>query len=157
MAGRQVTKLVIIGQAPSQHGTGEPMAGRCGARLAALAGVSLDEFLRRTDRLNLFDIFTGKNGRGDVFCIHDARPIADQLCAGLTGRTVVMLGNGVSAAFGLKAPAFSFAEHRGMMAAWAPHPSGINRWWNDPQNVERAQSFWRPLLGPRSSTSSHNC
>ena len=116
--------------------------------LAELADVSLDEFLARTDRRNIFDIWQGKAGKGDHFSLHDARPIARAMFAELFDRDVVMLGNGVTAAFGFKCPMFTWAVNgeSGATWSWSPHPSGINRWWNEPANRARASAFWRSAI-----------
>jgi hypothetical protein len=29
--------------------------------------------------------------------------------------------------------------------AFSPHPSGLNRWWNDPHNTREARDFWRKV------------
>lgn len=39
------------------------------------------------------------------------------------------------------------SRRRAVRVAVVPHPSGINRWWNDPANVEAARSFLREALG----------
>ena len=138
-----MTKLLIIGQAPGRA-PGVVLGGRCGARLAALAGISLDEFLERTDRMNLLDHWPGKAGKGDAFVSQfDAREMAAAMMPMLAGRVVVLLGNGVSGAFGMRGSAFTWTTLLDAKAvAWSPHPSGISRWWNDQKNVARAASFW---------------
>ena len=140
-------KVVIIGQAPSRvSDPREPLSGRSGARLAALCGITLPEFLDRFDRRNLLDAWPGKAGKGDVFVGRgEARLLADGLRAALAGRPIVLLGANLAAAFRSTEPAFRFSPSR---IAWSPHPSGISRWWNDPANEERARRFWRSLVSP---------
>lgn len=33
----------------------------------------------------------------------------------------------------------------GIEIAFCPHPSGLNRWWNDPDNKKKAKTFWKEL------------
>lgn len=42
---------------------------------------------------------------------------------------------------------YYFARHRRGRAWWCvfPHPSGVNRWWNDPDNTRRAERYLRRL------------
>jgi hypothetical protein len=47
----------------------------------------------------------------------------------------VLLGRRVAAAFGLaSAPYLEWTEARGRTWVVMPHPSGVNRWWNDEEN-----------------------
>lgn len=70
----------------------------------------------------------------------------------LRGRRVVLLGANVSRAFGVSFRKLSevvLSWHpvgEGLAAAVVPHPSGLNRWWNDPDNRVRARLFLRPVL-----------
>jgi uracil-DNA glycosylase len=139
-------KPLIIGQAP---GIGyaerpEPVAGRCGGRLAALCGLSLDEFLSRFDRENLVPYFPGRLITGDRFVGRvEARDLAERFRSAVVDRRVVVLGFSTATAFRLTHPAFTFARHWGGEFAFCPHPSGVNRWWNDPENLRLAAQFWR--------------
>lgn len=145
---------MIIGQAPGPRTDPKvPLSGRCGARLAALCGLTLDEFLDRFHRVNLIERFPGKQAKGDAFPIDEARRGAIRLLTEgwLDHRwRVVLLGGNVVRTFGLAADlekplafyTLGFA-HGG--AAYCPHPSGVNRWWNDPANERAARKFWRAL------------
>ena len=145
---------MIIGQAPGQKGNGEPLAGKAGRRLAALCGLSLDAYLARFRRVNLLPTFPGKAGKGDAFPLPAAREAARALLPALEGRRVVLLGGRVAAAFGLhRAPLLVWQPFHGAWVAVAPHPSGLNRFWNDPRNVRRAQQFWRTFAAQAPSTS----
>ena len=63
------------------------------------------------------------------------------------GRTVVMAGRGVAAAFGIRrVPYLTWVQHRGMTTAILPHPSGVNRWYNDPRNKRAAERFLRSII-----------
>lgn len=143
-------KVVIVGQAPSRTSDPrEPLSGRSGARLAALCGITLTEFLDRFERRNLLGEFPGRREavEGDYYVgVAEARRIADGLRPALRGRSAVVLGAVNAAAFRITAPAFRFQELDGLRLAWSPHPSGVSRWWNDRANEERARRFWRSLV-----------
>ena len=145
-------KLVLVGQAPSRSGDPtRPLAGGpVGKKLAALFGATLDEYVERTERHNLLGKWPGRAGKGDCFPMSRAKQAAGVLCEALGGRDVIFVGKNVAAAFGIrKATYLSWAlfcdEASGASfeAAVVPHPSGINRWWNDPKNRRAARAFMR--------------
>ena len=141
-------KPLIIGQAPSKTGEGcEPINGRSGKKLAACMGVSVEEYLERFERVNVLDRFPGKQGKGDKFPLPEAREAAQGIR--LEGRPfVLLLGRGVASAFGLgNLPWLEWAEVEQARVAVVPHPSGINRWWNEQENRERAREFLGNLTG----------
>ena len=143
---------LLIGQAPGPRSDpAEPLAGRCGARLAYLCGLPLDEFMRRFERVNLVGRFPGKNGKGDSF----PRPEAERgavmmaMAGTLKGRLVVLLGGHVAGVFGFPGEipllTFAFTPLFPDGVALCPHPSGISLWWNEPENVDAARQFWQVL------------
>lgn len=137
------------------------MAGRCGARLASLAGISLDEFLARTERVNLLDRYPGKSGKGDAFPMDEARRAAARLMFRLMDggiyapvQPVVLLGGNVAGAFHVNRDLFIWGQcYSHPLVAVAPHPSGISRWWNSPENIKTAKTFWTATLLPDASSS----
>lgn len=138
---------LLVGEAPSREG-GEPMGGRVGARLAAAAGLTVDEFLRRCDRVNLLSRCPGKAGRpkGHAFPAEEARVAAEAL--DVRGRVVVILGKRVARACGLRDVAW-LTEVRlrdAELAFVVPHPSGIVRWYNDPANLDDLKVLMRRLF-----------
>lgn len=143
-----MNKIVIVGQAPGKR-PGEPLAGASGRRLAALAGLDLDAFLGRVDRVNLLDEFPGKNGKGDAFDARAALARADQLREELAGRRVVLLGRLVARAFRLQDDMYDWFQPvevpPGVEVAVMPHPSGVSTWWNDEGNVNRASAFMKRI------------
>jgi uracil-DNA glycosylase len=150
MAGKNVNgKPLLVGQAPGPSGdNSRPLSGRIGKRLAQLMGVSFDAYLSTFDRINLLASFPGKSdGKGDKFPLHEAREIASLLDLG--GRPFVLLmGRGVARAFGMiGTPWLEWFELRGANVAVVPHPSGVNRWWNDAKNEAEARSFLASLPG----------
>lgn len=121
----------------------DPALVRSGARLAELCGLPRDEFLARFARANLLP--RKPSGR---FPIRQARAAAaaflDELDPTVT--RIVCLGR-AAGALGLGTEHFRWEPvgGRGALACRAPHPSGVNRWWNDPANVARAERFFRAL------------
>lgn len=141
---------IVVGQAPgSRSDPGLPLSGRCGDRLAALAGIAPEEFRRRFELTNLLDRFPGKASKGDLFPLEEARVAAlRMLLQGRLGaRPVVLLGLNVEWAFGLAAdvPVLEWRPRLAVRIATCPHPSGVSRWWNDPANEADARRFWRRL------------
>ena len=153
-------KVIVIGQSPSRNGSGGPLEGACGRRLAEAAGISMSTYLSRTTRMNLLDEWPGPS-----FPQHRAREAAREMYIDLTGgRRVIFLGLQVSAAFGVIMPILewkrvTFWVERGVVMAtpaepWrsnavecaiVPHPSGLNRWWNDEANRRAAARFLKVL------------
>lgn len=144
---------LLVGQAPGpKSDPAEPLSGRCGARLAALCGLELDQFLRAFERVNLVERFHGKAGKGDVFNLIRARRKAIKLLVEgtATNRRVVLLGDGVARAFSVENYELLKWRHTAALSyAVAPHPSGVNHWFNDPDNVDAARAFWRDLAADR--------
>lgn len=139
--------VYVIGQAPAMTGGNRsPLAGPASHRLSACAGVSRDVWLRRTERVNLFGVWPGRQGKGDAFPMAEARLAADELLPRLEGRPVVLLGGNVAGAFRFKHNLFEWHWHRGFWGARCPHPSGVNRWWNDAQHEAAARLFWRNIF-----------
>lgn len=137
-------KPLIIGQAPGYAGAGEPLSGRAGRRLSALCGLTLDEYLLRFDRMNVFEVFPGKAGKGDRFPRQLGRMRAERLLPTCSGRRVVLLGAAVADAFQFHGGPLQWAQSLTPVYAtwaWCPHPSGINMWWNVQANVEAARLF----------------
>jgi uracil-DNA glycosylase len=136
--------LTLIGQAPnSSDAPSEPLAGRSGLFLARLAGVSLDEFLSVTSRVNLIKRWPGKSGVGDRFPMREAREGVERLIVlGALWRRAVLCGVGVARAFGLTHPEL-FKWWPGGVGSYAviPHPSGLNRMWNDSSVRRRGKAF----------------
>lgn len=143
-------RIVFVGQAPSRRTEGlGPFRGLTGRSLEELAGLP-EGGLRRFELRNLFDSWPGKQprGKGDAFPVRDARAAAAALREKLSGRVVVLVGRNVSIAFGLDKAAF-FEWHEaadGTLLAVIPHPSGVNHWYNDPENAAECERFLRSLL-----------
>lgn len=142
-------KLLLIGMAPSR--TGDPcrvLEGRTGVWLVDLMGLDLGEYLRLTDRVNLFDSWQGRReGKGDLWPAREAAVRASGMLPLLVGRSVVLIGRCVAVSFGLpRMEWLTWTEVLGARLAVVPHPSGIVTWWNNRANVERAGAFLRDAV-----------
>lgn len=141
---------LIVGQAPGPNtDPARPLSGRCGRRLAELCGLGPDDFALLFERVNVISDFPGKAGKGDLFPLREAQEIAGGMMMNgdLSDRPVVLLGDHVARAFFLPRALKPFVWIPGLAfrIAICPHPSGVNRWWNEEANVRRARRFWRRL------------
>jgi hypothetical protein len=55
---------------------------------------------------------------------------------------VLVAGTRAAAALGLRPDYFAAQALGGRPAYVVPHPSGVNRWWNDPANRAAARRFF---------------
>ena len=130
-------KTILVGMSPIKGDPKEPLSGPSGRRLAALAGLDLDDFLSYLERVNL--VVDGKRDVASVIAK------ADALREKWKGRNVILLGRQVAAAFRLNPDGYEYFQMQalepGFEAAVCPHPSEKTHWWNEPVNVERAREF----------------
>lgn len=158
-----MTKVLplIIGQAPARRMDGRDVpafSSASGARLAKLAGVgdAGADLQGHFETMNLVSRYRGKQGKGDKFDVTAAKLMAAEILVWLEAqqpRVVLLMGRGVGRAFG--------CENAEYLRPWLwdqhtfvlfPHPSGVNRWWNEQWNVSAAQKLLqrvvtgRPLL-----------
>lgn len=140
--------FVMVGEAAR---VGPPLSGRSGGRIEQLMGSPLRDVF---EPVNLLRRWPGKaaGGRGDAWPTAAARESAVRWLRRRRRRRdvrpVVLLGDRVAAAFGLRGAtvlrwtAAGLGDRLGMtVVAVVPHPSGINRWWNDARNARAAREF----------------
>lgn len=150
-------KILFVGQAPSKDTEGKPpFTGKCGAFLASLMCVTQDQMLEAHDFTNVLSYYPGKGLGGDKFPIPEAIAAARKILTTLHGRTVVLLGANVARVFGAKSfRYFEFYQIRNPehpseiivpLMGIVPHPSGVNRFWNKPQNRLDAAKFMGALM-----------
>ncbi len=144
-------KPLLIGEAPSKNQTDpHPLEGRIGRKLAECAGLSYDAYLDMFDRVNLLAVRQDTKEKGFEFDMKAARESALLMRQSgiMRDRSVVLLGNRVAEAFGVRSIRFFHGHPHGQggMLWVMPHPSGINRWWNDPDHHEAACSFMRGMV-----------
>lgn len=127
------------------------VSGYSAERLVRLCGLaSIDQLHERSWLLNLMPAQRSRRGPKrrvaarwwGQMAEHRAALVAPQLM----NRRVVLLGVRVARAFGLmRIPLLEWqsvvAFGSRFEAARCPHPSGLNRWWNDEHNREQARGF----------------
>jgi uracil-DNA glycosylase len=144
MKRRNGNGVLFVGQAPSRR-SDEPLDGKTGAAIAKLLGIPHVEFLARFQRLNLNRKLVGrsKTGRADPYDRNEGELRAAGIAASETPR-IVLLGRHVATSFGLTFDPLMIRREKNLAETInryliLPHPSGLNRWWNDPRNRRAAQ------------------
>lgn len=125
---------LFIGEAPSAIATN--FEGRCGRRLAEVAGLDHETFCRNTVRANILPERDDPR-RNDRTYLH-AR--FDALYRRESPSTVVLVGRVACRGAGLDtiAPCVWYERDDGCWFVYVPHPSGRSRWWNDATNRDCA-------------------
>jgi uracil-DNA glycosylase len=139
--GLSPRRVAIVGEAPSRT-SARPFDGQSGRRLERL-GVDLDGVAL----YNVLDEWPGPAHKGSRFRVPDARPAAAALLERLSSHArVVVAGHRAAAALGFRERYLVWAPGpTGALWAVLPHPSGVNRWWNDPENADAARRFLAKL------------
>jgi hypothetical protein len=125
------------------------ITGAIGKKIGAMLDMSGGEIFRsRYARKNLNARWNGKNGKGDVFNRAEGSTNARRLMSDPFTH-YVLLGGEVARAFGMNnnewlSVVTDLPGDRHFLIF--PHPSGINRWWNEPGNAERARAAIRNFL-----------
>jgi hypothetical protein len=125
-----------------------PFYGATGQKIAQLLDIEpWQSIFYLFDFKNLLNQWPGyrKISKGDNFPMSRAQEAAFQLAPQLRGRIVVMCGRLVEKAFGEPAVPFFTWVPGDFKHAVIPHPSGMNRFWNIPENVDHARKFLRSL------------
>lgn len=135
----------LIGQAPSSDGS-DNFSGRSGVTLSRWANVPFDLFHSVFKCVNLLDEYPGRAGKkGDKFPMQKAEEAALKLAPTIPPRTrVVCVGKKVAEAFGIDTKSrqpFIWFPHGDAEFSWMPHPSGVNLFYNNPNNVFTAKVF----------------
>lgn len=143
-------KTLIIGEAPSkwmaERGitTPLPLARR---ELAALAGIVPARFEELFECANVLDEWPGKEGKGDRFPLEEARAaISHKMLSWCKHDRMILLGKRVAKAFMVEPILFQWQQHMFVQVCVAPHPSGVNAWWNKAENRRAAAIFWGSLV-----------
>lgn len=149
-------KPLLIGEAPSKNEPlPKPLEGRIGRRLASFAGITFEQYLERFDRINLLEVRQDTKEKGFTFNRETARVSAVALIPRIDRyENVILLGKRVRDAFGIIKEYFEphhwkhyeSGLYEGTTIYVVPHPSGVNRWFNDPANREKMSAFMRSIL-----------
>jgi hypothetical protein len=151
----------IYGQAPSRTSNPyRPLGARSGRKLAALAGITVEELAERAELRNLLATYPGPaRAKGDRWLAADAALAAGfEIARWEHGDRIVLLGRKVAAAFRVRAD--FLVEFSWMVAddgdrflgrivecVVLPHPSGVVRFWNDPEKTAAAAEILSVFLG----------
>lgn len=135
------------------------LTGKAGDKIAALLGIEklvgtpenppprpAAVFAARFLRANLNDRWNGKSGKGDSFDREEGKERAAALASDAFIASYVLLGAEVARAFGFRFSPLAAHERDGKRFLLLPHPSGIVRWWNDKENVEKASLALREFV-----------
>ena len=142
-------RILVVGEAPGARGNVVAFAtgGRgSGDRLRAHAGWSDEFWSTCVDAVNLLTIYPGRDGNGARFDLAAAWRAARRVSVERYP-VVLLCGRRVGAAFGVQGGAY-FDAHvlaTGGLAWLVPHPSGVNRWWNDERHRAIARAFFASL------------
>jgi hypothetical protein len=110
-------------------------------RLRDMLGEQFDEMIL----LNLFDQPQPRQGKGSRFSVQAAVRRARDVV--FCTPVVVFAGHRVARAFGFKARYFDPVLYRERHLAYViPHPSGVNRWWNNEFNRWRAAKRFSEII-----------
>lgn len=127
----------LVGEAPAPRRNRAALDGPAGDRLARHAGMAdRDELLGSFDAVNLLGRWPGCAGKGSAWDAARARRAARR--KPLRG-VCVLLGGRVAAAYGLDGLGWGWwlRTPRALVCV-VPHPSGVNRLYNDPPMRELA-------------------
>jgi uracil-DNA glycosylase len=129
--------VLVVGEAPNSTSADDPL------------GSTRYLDLTRFDRVNLLQEWPGRDGKGSLLPGERAKEAAAALRLAYPQRPLVLMGARVAYAFGYERRHFEwlrwFTAWDGRRIAVCPHPSGIVRWWNDPDNARAAQDFFDEL------------
>lgn len=148
-------KPLLVGQAPARSGDGRPFTGASGRRLCSLLEIeSYDDLAHLLDMTNLIPQIQPKikGKKGDSFDRALAKRAAIRIytqCVEEGRDRVILAGKGVAAAFLPQQQAINYFQRYltvSIRICVIPHPSGVNLFWNDPANVEKASRFLRAIV-----------
>lgn len=143
----ETNKIGLVGQAPSRRGDPrKPLAGPNGRKIAQLAGMSYDELIA-CRRKHLNPDYNGKRGEGAAFDRAKGSVNAADVLLDWRVERIVLLGKNVASCFGFRdVPFLAEISLYGRSFLIFPHPSRVNRWWNERQNEQRARELLQRFL-----------
>ena len=143
----ETQKIGLVGQAPSRRGDPRrPLAGPNGRKIAQLGGMSYDELIA-CRRKHLNTQYNGKPGKRDVFDEVQGNIKAANVLLDWRVERIVLLGKNVAHCFGFRdVPFLAEISLYGRSFLIFPHPSRVNRWWNERRNEQRARQLLQRFL-----------
>lgn len=155
-------KTLLIGEAPPRSRmrdtpTSLPFSGAAGRRLSDLIGQDITQAF---ETRNLIHTWPGASHHGSLFPLSRARSGAIELFRSMphiSETRMILAGGRVAKAMKMShlpqlewklrrvkfkaAPEGTFWVWRDVWVARIPHPSGVNREWNDPKVAEAVRAF----------------
>lgn len=146
-----MNRPLLVGQAPSSTSNPErAFSGRSGRKIADLMGIDAvddwyEQLCQTFEPVNLITRYACRRAdKGDSFSMAEARQAALGLKVAFPAGRFVLVGQQVRQAFGVRlAATCRWMVWGDRHVALLPHPSGINAWYNDAANRERASAFLR--------------
>ncbi len=147
-------KPIIVGEGPSPSFVGHPklrpLFGNPTRVLCDAMGLEVSCTGHRADLLRYVKF--GRLASLESLCkgkwdLREAESKATVLCFGASGRTFILLGKRVARAFGFRdLPFFQQKVHWSHNLVVLPHPSGLNRLWNDEETRRKAGDVLKKFL-----------
>lgn len=157
-----LSKTILVGEAPPKSRmrdspTSLPFSGSAGRRLSELIGQDVTQAF---ETRNLIPEWPGQSHHGSLFPIVKARSGVVELLRTLPFNPparLIFAGGRVAKAFKLGnlsmlewrqikvgfrgAPGGNHWFEKRLWVAKIPHPSGVNRWWNEPGAEDQVREF----------------
>ena len=131
---------LLLGEVRQDRLPGPALLGRSGRQLATALGMDPDAYAVAFRRRNLLATWPGGDRWPTALAVATAQRMT--LCG-----VVILLGRRVAHAFGLVAlPPLAWVPLGDATLAVLPHPSGLNRSWNDRAHVLAAGALLRDAL-----------
>lgn len=143
---QESTVVELVGEAPSAEAD-------CAFDALSGSGKKVREVLGDLSWLAMSNLLRSPQPRGkkgSKFDAEGARAEADRRkTEGELPRILLLAGKRVAAAFGVPKTVefFKPCMVRRSICFVVPHPSGVSRWWNSPDNRSLARSFFEMLRG----------
>jgi hypothetical protein len=109
--------------------------------------MTFEDFLTHFERVNLLQVRQDTKEKGFEFdraaAIIAGRILVERV---KPGQIVLLLGKRVADAIGVVNDYFMPCVVNNVEFYVLPHPSGVNRWWNNPDNLKQACAFLRGVV-----------
>jgi hypothetical protein len=153
-------KIIVIGQAPGKGPgqIGDKISRGTWKHLSELFGVPYEHLDSIVGRFNLCPKYIGKNEKGDAFDKKLGDEVAEKICLYLWKRKdpldVIFLGRNVAKCFKANWDfALRFPITDKLKFSIIPHPSMVNRFWNEKKNVNKIKKFLKKIIEENNNVS----
>lgn len=151
-----MARFIIVGvndpynQTPLQP----DIIGSSGHKLWSMTGLSMPNYVRYFERVNLWSMSDNKN---EFVGRERAKGIVSTV-SGSVDAFIICLGKDVARAFGIegKPKMKFFGLKNNVWVAHLPHPSGLNRWYNSDENRAAATYFMQQVAAAASGETGYD-